>query len=61
MDVWPDMMYMFQMADEFLPDSHLAVNRVGEFISKREGDSEEEIEERRKIIKKNNIWEPQKN
>lgn len=57
MDLWPGMMYMFQMADEFLPDSHLAVNKVGDFISKREGDSAEEIEERQRIIRRNNIFQ----
>ena len=50
-------MYMFQMADEYLPDSHLAVNKVGEFIREREGDTEEEIEERIKISRKNNIFQ----
>ncbi|MBQ2552537.1 MAG: alpha/beta hydrolase fold domain-containing protein [Treponema sp.] len=57
LDLWPGMMYMFQMADEYLPDSHLAVNKVGEFIREREGDTEEEIEERIKISRKNNIFQ----
>lgn len=56
-DAWPDMMYMFQMADEFLPDSHLAIEKIGKYISRREGDSQEEIEERDRIIRKNNIFQ----
>lgn len=33
LDVWPDMMFMFQMADEYLADSHLAVERVGKLVT----------------------------
>lgn len=55
MDIWPDMMYMFQMADEFLPDSHLAVEKIGKFISKRECESQEELDERERLSCKNNI------
>lgn len=33
LDVWPDMMYMFQMADEFLYESHLALDKVGKIIT----------------------------
>lgn len=33
LDVWPDMMFMFQMADEFLAESHLAVERVGKLVT----------------------------
>ncbi|MCQ2582662.1 MAG: alpha/beta hydrolase [Treponema sp.] len=29
LDVWPDMMYMFQMADEYLKESHLALDKIG--------------------------------
>lgn len=56
LDVWPEMIYMFQMADEYLPQSHLAVEKVGKFISKREGDSKEEIAKRMEISLKNNIY-----
>lgn len=35
LDVWPDMMNMFQMADEFLPQSHLAVEKIGNHIQER--------------------------
>lgn len=34
LDVWPSMMHLFQMADEFLEESHLAVQKVGEYIKK---------------------------
>ncbi|MBD5435312.1 MAG: alpha/beta hydrolase [Treponema sp.] len=32
LDVWEDMIFMFQMADEFLAESHLAVERVGRLV-----------------------------
>jgi acetyl esterase/lipase len=32
LDVWSGMMHMFQMADEYLAESHLAVERVGNYI-----------------------------
>ena len=34
LDIWPDMMHMFQFADEFLEESHLAIDKVGKFIKK---------------------------
>jgi acetyl esterase/lipase len=34
LDVWEDMMHMFQMADEYLAESHLAIERVGKYIKK---------------------------
>ncbi len=33
LDVWPDMMFMFQMADDFLAESHLAIERIGKLIT----------------------------
>ena len=54
-DVWPNMMFMFQFADEYLAESHLAVEKAGLFIKeKKESDAEEE-KERIRIMKKNNI------
>jgi acetyl esterase/lipase len=35
LDVWPDMMHMFQMADLYLPQAHLAVHRAGSYIAGR--------------------------
>ena len=32
-DLWPDMMFMFQMADDYLPDSHLAMDRIGKILT----------------------------
>lgn len=32
LDIWPGMMFMFQMAHEYLPQAHLAVQRVGSYI-----------------------------
>ncbi len=36
MDIWPNMMFMFQMADEYLTESHLAVEKLGNYISARD-------------------------
>lgn len=33
-DVWPGMMHLFQMADEYLGESHLAIQKVGDMIAK---------------------------
>lgn len=33
LDIWPEMMFMFQMADEFLAESHLAVEKVGKLVT----------------------------
>ncbi len=32
-DVFPKMMYMFQMADDFLPESHLAIEKIAKWIN----------------------------
>lgn len=55
LDLWPKMMYMFQVADEYLPQSHLAIEKLGKFISQRKGLSEEELAEREKQLKINDI------
>lgn len=36
LDVWPNMMFMFQMADEYLTESHLAVEKIGNYVSARD-------------------------
>ena len=33
LDVWPGMMFMFQMADEYLHESHLALDKVGKIVT----------------------------
>lgn len=33
LDVWDDMMFMFQMTDEFLYESHLALDKVGKVVT----------------------------
>lgn len=33
LDVWPKMMYMFQMADQYLSSSHLATDRIGKIVT----------------------------
>jgi acetyl esterase/lipase len=37
LDVWPDMMFMFQMADEYLHESHLALDKVGKVVTEGTG------------------------
>lgn len=37
LDVWPNMMFMFQMADEYLHESHLALDRVGKVVTEGSG------------------------
>lgn len=32
LDVWKDMIHLFQLADEFLSDAHLAIEKIGKFI-----------------------------
>lgn len=40
LDAWPKMMYMFQMADEYLHESHLALDKIGKFITDQNETSE---------------------
>ncbi len=57
-DIWPEMMFMFQMADEFLNDSHLALEKIGKLIkdtAKTDFEDEETKAERERILRKNNI------
>ena len=35
LDVWKDMPFMFQMADEYLPESHLAIEKIGKHFTAR--------------------------
>ncbi len=41
LDIWPKMMYMFQMADEYLHDSHLALDKIGKVVTEVSGNQEE--------------------
>ena len=57
-DAWPKMMFMFQMADEFLHESQLALEKIGSLVrdaKKNDYDDEEMRAEREKILRKNNI------
>ncbi len=50
LDVWPDMMFMFQMADEFLYESHIAMDKIGKVITNSLAPSEQiEIENQPKL------------
>lgn len=52
LDVWPDMMFMFQLADEFLHDSHLAVDKIGKMVTGvKSGDETLQIENKPKLEK----------
>lgn len=53
LDVWPGMMHLFQMADEYLMESHLAVERIGRYVNRRPED--DDGGERAAVLKKNNI------
>lgn len=33
LDIWPDMIFMFQMADEYLHESHLALDKIGKIVT----------------------------
>ena len=35
-DVWPNMIFMFQLADEFLSEAHLAIEKIGMHIQNRD-------------------------
>ena len=39
LDVWPNMMFMFQMAHEYLHESHLALDKVGKVVTEGTGES----------------------
>ncbi len=57
-DTWPKMMFMFQMADEYLNESHLALDKIGKMLKgtpKGDYDDEEAKAERDIILRKNNI------
>ena len=50
LDVWPNMMFMFQMADEFLHESHLALDKVGKVVTQENAGIEQvEIENKPKL------------
>ena len=55
LDVWPEMIYMFQMADEYLPEAHLAIEKIGKYISRRESLTEAEEAERQRVLLINDI------
>ena len=50
LDVWPDMMFMFQMADEFLAESHLAVERVGKLVTFQQEEKDEQTLNRSPVL-----------
>ncbi len=55
-DIWPKMMFMFQMADEYLNESHLALNKIGQILKGSPKEDDEETKaERETILRKNNI------
>ena len=41
LDIWPDMMYMFQLADEYLEESHLAIEKIGRLVTYQEEKTDE--------------------
>lgn len=55
LDIVEDMMFLFQMADESLMEAYESITRIGSWINFRGGETKEEIEERKRLIKENNI------
>lgn len=55
LDIVEDMMFLFQMADESLMEAYESITRIGDWINFRGGETKEEIEERKRLIKENNI------
>ncbi len=50
LDVVPDMMFMFQMADEYLSEAHLAIERIGKLITSRQDETDEETLNRAPVL-----------
>ncbi|MBQ0167725.1 MAG: alpha/beta hydrolase fold domain-containing protein [Treponema sp.] len=55
LDVWPDMMFMFQMADEYIKEAHLAVIKLGKYVQdfkqrKRKESEEQDIQDNQESI-----------
>ncbi|MBQ0051645.1 MAG: alpha/beta hydrolase [Treponema sp.] len=40
LDIWPEMMPMFQLADEHLKESHLAIEKIGKLFTTQKRDDE---------------------
>lgn len=50
LDIWPNMMFMFQMADEYLHESHLALDKVGKVVTENTaGEKSIQIENKPKL------------
>lgn len=49
LDVWPNMMYMFQMAHEYLHESHLALDKIGKIVTEENNNVFERIENQPKL------------
>ncbi len=52
LDVWPDMMFMFQMADEYIEESHLAIEKIGRLITYHEEKVDEQTLSRAPVLEK---------
>lgn len=55
LDIVEDMMFLFQLADESLMEAYESITRIGDWMNFRGGETKEEIEERKRLIKENNI------
>lgn len=55
LDAVPGMMFMFQMADEYLEEPHLALERIGSYVNKKPDISLQEKLEMDRLIKQNHI------
>ena len=50
LDIWPEMMFMFQMADEFLAESHLAIEKIGKLVTFQQEERDEQTRTRTPVL-----------
>ncbi|MCR5047134.1 MAG: alpha/beta hydrolase [Treponema sp.] len=50
LDVWPNMMFMFQMADEYLAESHLAIEKIGKLVTFNKEEADEQTLTRSPVL-----------
>ncbi|MCR4742858.1 MAG: alpha/beta hydrolase [Treponema sp.] len=49
LDVWDNMMFMFQMAHEYLPESHKALDKIGKIVTQENDTVFERVENQPKL------------
>ena len=56
-DVWPNMIHMFQMADEYIEEAHIAIEKVGKLIAIKQNKSVEKKEDKNVSTEQKNTSE----